>query len=163
MRKLILLFVFMACASIAFSQEYSRAIGLRLGWDYGVSYKHFLNQKAAIEAIGTFRTFGIGGFRWSYLRLAGVYLVHNPFPDVPGLQWYYGGGATFLTYGGDYGDYYPDDASIGLGIVGAIGLDYKFENAPISLTIDWMPSFVFGSYYRGFGGELGGLGARYTF
>lgn len=163
MKKWILLLVFAGSSTFLFSQEYNRAIGLRLGWDYGITYKHFLNQKAAIEGIATFRSWGIAGYRWNYLRLTGLYLVHNAFPSVPGLQWYYGGGASFMTFGGDYAEYYPDDSKVGIGICGAIGLDYKFANAPISVTLDWIPTFVFGSYYGGFGGEVGGLAVRYTF
>ncbi len=163
MKKLFVLALFLIGFSAAYSQTYNRAIGLRLSWDYGLSYKHFLNEKAALEGVLTYRSFGVTGFKWNYIRIMGLYLIHNPFPNVEGLQWYYGGGASVSSWGGDYGDYYPDDSSLGIGIHGAIGLDYKFANAPISLTVDWLPTFTIGSFYDGFAGDYGALAVRYTF
>lgn len=145
------------------AQEYPRAVGLRLGWDYGLSYKHFVSPKAAIEGVATLRHYGRRGYRWNYLRVMGLYLIHNPFPDVQGLQWYYGGGASVSTWGGDYREYYPNSATLGIGIHGALGLDYRIRDAPISLTLDWIPTFIMGSYYDGFGFGYGSIGVRYIF
>ncbi len=167
MKKLLLLLVFAGFTTVMYSQDYSRAIGLRLGWDYGISYKHFLNEKAALEGVVTYRSWGVPGFRYNYFQLTGLYLIHNPIEGVEGLRWYYGGGASFRSWGGDYKDWSDslgeDYGSVSIGIHGAIGLDYKFANAPINLTVDWVPSFVFGGWGDGFGAEVGGLGARYTF
>jgi hypothetical protein len=33
-----------------------------------------------------------------------------------------------------------------IGIDGVLGLDYKFNGAPINVSIDWQPSFEFGDY-----------------
>jgi hypothetical protein len=47
------------------------------------------------------------------------------------------------------------------GIDGVLGLDYKFNGAPINMSIDWQPSFDF--TYSEFAGNWGGISLRYTF
>jgi len=164
MKRLLLVTVLIfSGAALMQAQEYQRAIGLRLGWDYGLSYKHFLNQKAAFEGVATFRSYGVPGFRWSYFRITGLYLIHNPFPGVEGLQWYYGGGASVSSWGGDYKARFERASTLGIGLHGALGLDYKIKDAPISLTVDWIPTFTIGSYYDGFAVDYGAFGVRYTF
>ncbi|MCF8236778.1 MAG: hypothetical protein K9I85_01345 [Saprospiraceae bacterium] len=167
MKKLLLLLVFAGLATVTYSQSYSRAIGLRLGWDYGISYKHFLNQKAALEGVLTYRSWGDAGYNYNYFRLTGLYLIHNPIEGAEGLSWYYGAGVSIQSWGGQYKEFSKylgkNYSSVALGIHGALGLDYKFVNAPINLTLDWVPSFVFGGWGSGFGAEVGGLGVRYTF
>ena len=56
--------------------------------------------------------------------------------------------------------YHQSHASVG--VDGVLGLDYKFNRAPINLSIDWQPSFEFADGH-GFVGSWGGLGIRYTF
>ena len=46
---------------------------------------------------------------------------------------------------------------------GNIGLDYKFANTPINLSLDWIPTYWLTGYYDGFGSAIGGLAVRYTF
>ena len=61
-------------------------------------------------------------------------------------------------------DYYDHDNHVDgtfIGIDGVLGLDYKFNGAPINVSIDWQPSFEFGDYV-GFS-HYGGIGIRYTF
>lgn len=67
------------------------------------------------------------------------------------------------TWGGDYRAYFPNRATLGIGIHGAIGLDYRFKDAPLSVTLDWIPTFIIGSHYDGFGFDYGSLGVRYIF
>ena len=40
----------MFCTQKADAQLYKNGIGLRLGWGYGLTFKHFLSEKAALEA-----------------------------------------------------------------------------------------------------------------
>lgn len=150
-------------AQNASAQEYKNGIGIRFGWGYGLSYKHFFNEKSALELVGNYRSYGVTGYKYNYIRVTGLYLIHNKISAVDGLQWYFGGGAMFQTWGGDFKDYLPDENTTNIGIVGALGLDYKFANVPISITADWLPTYILSGYGNGFGGEAGGLGVRYTF
>ena len=79
---------------------------------------------------------------------------------LAGLYWYYGGGVNFTTYSGDF-DYPGSDLDAFFGIAGNLGLDYKFDDYPINVSVDWIPVLGFGGY--GFGGEGGGVAVRYTF
>jgi hypothetical protein len=89
-----------------------------------------------------------------------MYQVHKPINGVDGLQWYFGGGASALLYTFDTG--FANDGTFGIGINGVLGLDYKFADAPINLSADWMPTIYISGYLSGFGGGLGALSARYT-
>jgi hypothetical protein len=164
--KLCMLFIMIGLgfATQAHSQNYyEKAVGLRLGWGLGLTGKMFLNDKAAIEGIARYRGFGGFGVNWYWLSIQGLYLIHNPLEEVtPGLQWYYGGGAYVGFYGGDWNYPGSDFSSTFVGISGALGLDYKFEDIPLNVSVDWIPSFqIVGG--TGFTGESGGLAARYTF
>jgi hypothetical protein len=108
----------------AFSQ-YKFGLGLRLSTaaptlSNSVSVKYFHQENRAIEGLVSF-----GGSRFG---LGGLYEVHTPM-GTPGLKWYYGGGAYV---GFQSGDTY-------LGPTGVIGLDYKFPNVPVNLSLDWKP------------------------
>jgi len=49
------------------------------------------------------------------------------------------------------------------GVHGNVGLDYTFENAPINVSIDWMPTVLLGSgYSTGFSAGYGALSLRYV-
>ena len=145
------------------AQTYKNGIGLRLGWGYGLTFKHFLNEKAALEGILNYRSYGYADYNYNYLRISALYLIHNPISSVEGLQWYYGGGLMFQSWGGDFKTYLPGEKTTNIGIMGALGLDYKFSGAPISVTADWLPTIILGGYGNGFAGEAGGLAIRYTF
>ncbi len=130
------------------SSTYKTALGVKV-WDGGgVSLKHFFNEKNAGELIAYFWRQGV--------RFTGLYEIHFDINDVEGLRWYVGPGAHIGAYGKRYGN------NVEIGIDGVLGLDYKFNGAPINLSLDWQPSIEFGDG-RGFTGGWGGLGIRYTF
>jgi hypothetical protein len=129
------------------SSTYRTALGVKV-WDGGgISLKHFFDKNAG-ELIGYFWNQGF--------RLTGLYEIHGPISGATGLQWYIGPGAHVGFYNSKNGD------GAFVGIDGVLGLDYKFRGAPINMSIDWQPSFEFGDN-RGFYGNWGGLGIRYTF
>lgn len=142
---------------------YEKAVGLKLAWGLGLTGKYFLNDNAAIEGIVRYRDFGFGSFNYYWLTVQGLYEIHKPLESVAdGLQWYYGGGAYVGFYGGDFDYPGSDFDQTFIGISGALGLDYKFANVPINVSVDWIPSFqIVGG--TGFTGESGGLAVRYTF
>jgi hypothetical protein len=154
MRKIFLLFLFIlsinflrAQSGSANSSSYTTALGVKIWNGAGVTLKHFLSDKNAVEAIGYFSGDGF--------RLTGLYQIHKDIPGAQGLKWYFGPGAHI-------GFYKPNkyDHDILIGIDGVIGLDYKFTGAPINMSLDWQPAFEF---TEGFVGSWGGLGIRYTF
>ncbi len=153
----------LACALVtglfctAYSQNYNSAIGLRLGYPVSVSYKHFISDQGAIEAFAGFRTWST----YSWFNVGGMYQHHNPISGVDGLQWYFGGGASafFWNYKSNFGD---PGANTSIGIMGVLGLDYKFAEAPVNLSVDWIPTFFLNGYGSGFGGGYGAFSVRYT-
>ena len=156
MRKVVVLFAILFCTVSVFGQSktsnsssYTTALGVKV-WDGGgISLKHFFNgSNNAGELIGYFWNRG--------MRITGLYEIHGNFADAAGLKWYIGPGAHVGFYNTKYGD-----GSV-IGIDGVLGLDYKFKGAPINMSLDWQPSFEFGDG-RGFYGNWGGLGIRYTF
>lgn len=130
-----------------FSQEYKTALGIRLGSNpqvlsSGISFKYFLNQKAAIEGLLTFN---------DPVAIGGLYELHNPIPSASGLQWFYGAGA-----------YVGFNTTANLGAMGIVGLDYKFQNIPINISLDWKPELnIIESVY--FEPAAIGFSARFTF
>ena len=130
------------------SSSYETALGVKV-WDGGgISLKHFFSGNKAGEFIGYFWNRGF--------RLTGLYEIHGPVSGATGLKWYIGPGAHIGFYNTKNGD------GTYAGIDGVLGLDYKFKGAPINMSVDWQPSFEFGTN-RGFYGNWGGFGVRYTF
>jgi hypothetical protein len=119
----VILISMMWCQHAA-AQDYRLAAGVRLSnssptISSAISAKYFATDKTAIEGLVAWgNRFGIGA----------LLEIHNKF-NTPGLSWFYGGG---MYVGFQDGDTY-------LGPTGIIGLDYKFTNAPVNLSLDWKP------------------------
>ncbi len=106
--------------------DYKLGLGIRFSnyaptLSNSVSVKYFLKENAAVDALISF-----GGSRFG---IGGLYEIHTPLNATAGLKWYYGGGAYV---GFQSGETY-------LGPTGVIGLDYKFQNIPLNLSLDWKP------------------------
>jgi hypothetical protein len=129
--------------------DYKTAAGIKFLDGAGLTIKHFLNDKAALEGIAYF--YGNG------TRITGLYEVHFDIAGAEGLKWYVGPGAHIGLYQNKY-----FGGGTFVGIDGVLGLDYKINNAPLNLSLDWQPSFEFGNN-RGFVGSWGGFAVRYTF
>ncbi len=158
MKKLFFTLVLVLAFFAAQSQEYKSAIGLRLGYPTSISYKQFISDPGAIEVFAGFRSYTF--YRW--VNIGAAYEHHKPITGVEGLKWYFGGGASVFLWTYDDG-FLDDDGSTSFGLLGVLGLDYKFANAPVNLSADWMPVFFLNGYGNGFGGGFGALSARYTF
>jgi len=156
MRRLFIFLVFISICSVSMAQSkstqghsYQTALGVKVWNGGGISLKHFFNgTNNAGELIGYFWNRGT--------RLTGLYEIHGPISGAPGLKWYIGPGFHIGFYNTKWG------GGTFAGIDGVLGLDYKFDGAPINMSIDWQPSFEFGDG-RGFYSGWGGLGIRYTF
>ena len=158
MKKLI--FTILGCVALfalstteVSAQDYKNAIGGRFGSYNGVTFKTGLNKNAMLELIGNFRS----SHNVNYFQVTGLYEVYNKIGGAPGLNWYYGGGASVgsMKVKGYDGDVY-------LGLNGVLGLDYKFKGAPINLSLDWIPTLRLTPDTDFYSGDVG-LGVRFTF
>jgi hypothetical protein len=104
--------------------DYRISLGVRLSnstptLNNSVTGKYFITHRSAIEGIISFGSrFGFGG----------LLEIHKP-TNIQGLKWFFGGGA-YVGF---------EDGDTFLGPTGILGLDYKFTNVPINLSIDWKP------------------------
>jgi hypothetical protein len=142
------LFFANACTAQSKGRSYTTALGVKFLDGAGISLKHFISERDALEGIGFFWNQGA--------RITGLYELHYDINGAPGLKWYVGPGAHLGFYNTKFG------GGTWAGIDGVLGLDYKINNAPLNISLDWQPSFEFGTG-RGFTGNWGGFGLRYTF
>lgn len=161
MKKFLLSFLIggvLLIAGTTAQAQYKHALGVRVGNAYGITYKTFIQQDRALDFILNFKN----NDNASHFRLTGLYEVHNPINDLPGLQWFYGGGATIgsINYKGNLGG--SDDSDFIFSVDGVLGLDYKFADAPINLSLDWKPAIELTPNSE-FDPEGFGLSVRITF
>lgn len=158
MRKFLTIFCLAAATILTASvttkaQSYKNAIGGRFGAANGISFKTGLNKSAMLELIGNFRS----NSNVSWFNLTGLYEVYNPINGAQGLNWYYGGGATIGST-----KVKGFDSQAYLSVNGVLGLDYKFNGAPINISADWVPALQIAPDTGFWGGDIG-LGIRFTF
>jgi hypothetical protein len=158
MKKLVVIGLFLFClVSISKGQDYNTGIGLRGGFDYGLSVKHFISEKSALEFLLA--------SRWRGFEVTGLYEVHNQVGDVDRFKWFFGFGAHVGFWNGDYThDYwgYPGTNYTVVGLDGILGLEYSFKEVPINLSLDWKPALNFIGY-TGFWADGGALSIRFIF
>lgn len=129
-------------------------VGFIAGAPSGLSLKTYLSKETALQA----------GVSWYYYGAFGAsvdYLIHS-FDiievDKGDVGLYFGGGAFINMY---YATYYGYGAGVGVGVRVPLGVCYNFENSPIDIFVEAVPSLsVLPGVWFGIGG---GLGARYYF
>ena len=127
MKKIILLFfvsiITVACVK---AQTYSTAIGAKFyTGNYsigGLNIRHSLTENTAVEGSLLFFSGNVG--------IEGLYQYQAPINGVDGLQYFVGGGGM-LGIG--------NETSFSLRLTG--GVDYKFEDAPIDVSLGFDPFF----------------------
>lgn len=129
-----LVLVFIISSSFTFAQHsYKTGIGLRGGYPSGVSVNHFIAKSKAVEGI---LSFGWGGF-----GITGLYKLHNQFPEIEGVKWYYGLGAHLATANDKKRN--PWSSSTGgkifIGADAILGAEYVFAKHPFSVSLDILP------------------------
>ncbi len=158
MKKLLtaLCFIFLF-SGISIAQEYNSAIGARVGAPFLASYKFFISDQGAIEAMAGFQFYNAN---YSALTVAGAYQHHFPIGSVEGFEWYVGGGlgVNFWLFSSNFG---VNEPGVTTGLQGYGGVSYTFANIPLNLTVDVRPSVNFSGIANGFGAG-GGLGVRYV-
>ena len=167
MKKQIILLALFSCfifITNSYSQQYKAALGARLGSPLSVSFKTFISESSALEVYGGTRSFGSGFADYRWWIVSGAYQVHKPLDlgDFTGLEYYFGAGAS--VYFWSFGEgFLTNESTTTFGAQGYAGLSYTFENIPINLTVDWVPTYFFNGYGSGFGADYGSLGIRYIF
>ena len=160
MKKILCISLFTAAiilTTTASAQSYRTGVGVRLSSSQAmvnnsISLKHFLNEKSAIEVLFSFG---------DPLAIGALYEVHKPFSSE-GLQWFYGGGG----YLGFVKSWNPNknrnETDVNVGAQGVLGLDYKFINLPLNISLDWKPELNLVSDIN-FEPAAIGFTARFTF
>jgi len=161
MRKLftILCLVFIATFAIqstSKAQSYNNAIGGRFGAANGITFKTAVGENKMLDIIANFRS----NNNLKYFRVTGLYEIYNPISNAPGLNWYYGIGGSIGSVKYDY--YYAQSSDLYLSVDGVLGLDYKFADAPINISLDWKPAIEL-TPDTDFDASGVGLSLRFTF
>ncbi|MFA6334055.1 MAG: hypothetical protein WCX48_00670 [Bacteroidales bacterium] len=153
MKKSLLVVVALLISFSAFSQNYSKAIGFRLGSSVGASYKQFLTAGTAVEGIFDLDIIGNDNTK---IKGSGYYQFHFDV-NVDGLSLYAGPGASAGVF---IDGKYKNNFVMSIDAMG--GVEYKFNNVPIVLAFDWTPKLQIISD-AGFKPANFALTVRYTF
>lgn len=139
------------------AQDYKTALGVRLSsanamQNNSISIKQFINEKTAIEGLFTFG---------DPLSLGALLEFHKPL-SASGLRYFYGAGAyiAFVKKVNTVTQKTSTDPNFGA--QGVIGLDYKFNNIPLNISLDWKPELNIVSDIN-FEPAAIGFSARFTF
>jgi hypothetical protein len=156
MRKVIItLFLTIIFIVTASAQDYNTSLGLRAGVPYGVTVKHFFDKYDALE--------GIVAARYQGLVITGLWEREGWTGHYPGLNWYWGAGAHvgFWNEGTNPNIESTYNGAV-FGVDGVLGLEYTFDDFPLNLSLDILPTVnLLGS--TGWGGINGALSIRYVF
>lgn len=136
MKKWMVAFVLVVAASVANAQEIGFRFGDVTGGNFALDAVFGLGELSRIHADASFGGGGLGvDALWDF--------VYLPI-DKGGLNWYAGFGPG-VYLGNTFGFY-------GLG---ELGIEYRFSEAPVSLSVDWRPRLAFtnnaGAYFGGYG------------
>lgn len=136
---------------------YKTSLGVRLSSssamvNNSVSIKHFINDKMAVEGLFSFG---------DPLAFGALLEIHKPLASE-GLSWFYGGGAYIGFVKKVNVNTQKTSTDPNFGGMGVIGLDYKFANIPLNLSLDWKPELNIVSDIN-FEPAAIGFSARFTF
>ncbi len=170
-----LLLVLVACfcltqRSLA-QRTYDRSVGLRLGYYGALSYKQFVSEAGAFEL-----QVGSRGYsrRYRYTSFGAAYLHHVDMtdlleewdlPKVENLNYYLGGGISGYAWSARNSYYRNLDNYLSWGLEFYAGLEYRLEDLPLVVSIDWSPRYFFGNnygYYNRLGWGYGAVTLRYV-
>lgn len=157
--RLFFLLLWLAPALVCAQADYKTAVGVRLGAANGVSVKHFVSRKNAVE--------GILSTRWRGLGITGLYEVHGNAFQTRALNWYIGGGGhVYFWQDGPYRNpppWWDNNRSTRAvaGLDGILGLEYTIPSAPINFALDWKPALNLVNY-QGFWADEFAFSVRFA-
>lgn len=134
------------------AQQYYTAVGVRLGYDNGLTLKQLIAPSSYAE--------GILSFSPRHFQLTGLYEYQQSIAGAPGLDWFVGLG---LHLGGinKHKDRYDSSFLFGADLIG--GIEYVFPQAPFNISLDWKPTINFTNDYNDYWFSGFALSLRYTF
>lgn len=157
-----ILFVFLLSAGFGSinnlsAQNYKTALGVRLSssnamQNNSISIKQFISEKMAIEGLFTFG---------DPLALGALVELHKPLTPA-GLTYFYGGGGYISFVKKVNVATQKSTTDPNFGAQGIVGLDYKFSNIPLNISLDWKPELNIVSDIN-FEPAAIGFSARFTF
>ena len=136
---------------------YKTALGVRLSssnamQNNSISIKQFINPTTAIEGLFTFG---------DPLALGALLEFHKPL-SAAGLRYFYGAGGYISFIKSVNVNTQKTSTDANFGAQGIIGLDYKFTNIPLNISLDWKPELNIVSEIN-FEPAAIGFSARFTF
>ena len=144
-------------------KNYNTGLGIRLGYAYGLSVKHFLSESVSFEGIVSSRYYGRGRYYgrrydrgYAGFNFTALFQKHWQIGNINGFNWFVGGGAHIGANG------YDDRPYAVFGIDGNIGLEYTIPNVPVTFQLDYKPSIHIYQYYE-LGYDEVALSIRYVF
>lgn len=144
-------FSIMVVTSTLNAQNYNTSLGVRLGYDSGLTLKHFFTPENATEFILSISP--------RYFQLTGMYEYQQPVPGSSDLSWVVGVGAHL---GGIHHDKDKYRSNLLLGVDLMAGLEYSIAQTPYAVGLDWKPSFNFTNSYNDYWLNGFALSLRYT-
>ena len=116
------------------AQNYRTALGVRLSSaapmvNNSVSVKQFITETTAIEGLLSFG---------DPLAIGALVEFHKPLASA-GLSYFYGAGGYIAFVKTFNTNTQKTSSDPNLGAQGIVGLDYKFSNIPLNLSLDWKP------------------------
>lgn len=128
---------------IANAQELGLRFGNVTGGNVAIDGVFSVSKFSRVHADVSFGNYGVGiDALWDFL--------YRPLGDEI-FNWYVG-----------VGPYIQIDDPFYLGVVGEIGLEYRFESVPLAIGLDWRPSVSI-IETTDFHPEMVGLNVRYVF
>jgi hypothetical protein len=131
MKKITLLFaIILLTAAGLKAQTYETAVGAKFytgnGSLGGINIRHSTSEHTALEGSLLFFSGGLG--------IEGLYQYQGPIEGAEGLQYFVGGGGML-----GFGTNHNSETFFALRLTG--GVDYKFADAPISVSLGFDPFF----------------------
>lgn len=154
MKKLLFIVALISLGAVAGAQVLPNALGARLygGDSYSgaeLSYQKGLNDRNRLELDASF------GFKSEFTRIALIGIYHWDWKIAGGFNWYIGPGAS-LSY-----DNFNENTYVNVGLGGQIGIEYKFRDLPLLVSLDSRPMWDFLGDVNGLGVGAA-LGIRFT-
>ena len=156
---------FTLAAPQAFAQSNKWGLGLRFGSPTAFTIKRYISERNALDINLGAGQYGLSENGYGRYRGRGFsaminYLWRQDVGGAGGLEFYYGVGGLLSVRSYYYDDRRRDvyNTRAGLGLTGAVGLEYFIPRAPISLFLEANPYVeVFPApFWVNLGGALGG-------